>query len=360
MKDCRVLLSLLGVVCFFLQYVICTEKWIVVTTIQHPTPALERLAELPDWKLVVVGDKKTPNDWSLNNCVYLGVNEQEQLGYTITDVLPWNHYARKNIGYLYAIEHGAKIIYETDDDNYIDEAISILPQTIELEEYSSESGLFNPYTLYGHESVWPRGYPLENIRLQSTASSSKKKCDAFIQQGIVHGEPDVDAIFRLTQPSNIFFNKAEPIALKSGTMCPFNSQNTLFYYDAFWALLIPKSVAFRVCDIWRGYVMQRLLWDIGGSLCFAVGDVVQKRNEHNLLHDFKDELDLYCKAGSLVAFLKNWKSCKKTLTERFKELSVQAIGCGFFKEEEFDLVHAWVRDLQKIGYTFPLVALHED
>ena len=39
------------------------DKWIVVTTIQAPTPAMKALAEIPGWKMVVVGDKKTP-PWS--------------------------------------------------------------------------------------------------------------------------------------------------------------------------------------------------------------------------------------------------------------------------------------------------------
>lgn len=31
--------------------------------------------------------------------------------------LPWNAYSRKNVGYLWAIQHGARTVYETDDDN---------------------------------------------------------------------------------------------------------------------------------------------------------------------------------------------------------------------------------------------------
>jgi len=93
------------------------SKWIVVTTIHYPTESLKKLATLPDWHLVVVADKKTPSDWSLNNCEFLSVERQLALNYKIIPLLPWNHYSRKNIGYLYAIEHGAKVIYDTDDDN---------------------------------------------------------------------------------------------------------------------------------------------------------------------------------------------------------------------------------------------------
>ena len=39
------------------------DKWIVVTTVHAPTPAMKALAQIPGWKMVVIGDKKTPHDW---------------------------------------------------------------------------------------------------------------------------------------------------------------------------------------------------------------------------------------------------------------------------------------------------------
>jgi len=33
--------------------------------------------------------------------------------------VPWNHFGRKNLGFLFAIHYGAKVIYDTDDDNEI-------------------------------------------------------------------------------------------------------------------------------------------------------------------------------------------------------------------------------------------------
>ena len=38
-------------------------KWIVVTTINPPTQQLIALSQIPGWKLVVVGDRKTPINW---------------------------------------------------------------------------------------------------------------------------------------------------------------------------------------------------------------------------------------------------------------------------------------------------------
>jgi len=39
------------------------EKWIVLTTINAPTDDVKKLADIEGWKVVVVGDTKTPADW---------------------------------------------------------------------------------------------------------------------------------------------------------------------------------------------------------------------------------------------------------------------------------------------------------
>ncbi len=98
------------------------DNWIVVTTINQPTDAIRTLAQLPNWKVVVVADKyviisdiidtytyfhsfpirilivefifivriflmvlylhrKTPSDWALLNCEFLSKERQQELGY---------------------------------------------------------------------------------------------------------------------------------------------------------------------------------------------------------------------------------------------------------------------------------------
>lgn len=83
-----------------------SKNWIVVTSINHPSTAVRRLAAASanGWQLVVVGDHKTPKNWSLDGVVFLGVAEQARLGFEIHDLLPYGSYSRKNLGYLYAIQ----------------------------------------------------------------------------------------------------------------------------------------------------------------------------------------------------------------------------------------------------------------
>jgi len=39
------------------------DKWIVITSINYPTNDVKKLAEIPGWKMVMVGDTKSPKDW---------------------------------------------------------------------------------------------------------------------------------------------------------------------------------------------------------------------------------------------------------------------------------------------------------
>src|SRR5437868_14017790 len=93
------------------------KKFIVITSIFRPTEAIEAFSKLKDYHLVVVGDKKTPPDWQHDNCTYLNVDDQIDLSSSLATVIPFNHYGRKMIGYVYAMREGADIIIDTDDDN---------------------------------------------------------------------------------------------------------------------------------------------------------------------------------------------------------------------------------------------------
>jgi hypothetical protein len=76
----------------------------------------------------------------------------------------------------------------------------------------------------------------------------------------------------------------------------------------------------RVSDIWRGYIAQRLLWDVGHSIAFAPPMVKQLRNPHDPLADMDAEQDLYRKSMALVKFLQKWQGTASTLPGRSTQL----------------------------------------
>src|SRR5262245_39705575 len=140
---------------------------LVVTTINAPNKALRLLAQGArdhDVHFIIAGDTKTPADFELPPAVYLSVAQQATRFPAFCDVLPVAHYARKNAGYLAAIEDGATEIIETDDDNIpYPDFWRRVPETLEADAIASESSCawFNVYRRFSDTGVWPRGFPLE-------------------------------------------------------------------------------------------------------------------------------------------------------------------------------------------------------
>lgn len=106
--------------------------------------------------------------------------------------------------------------------------------------------------------------------------------------------------------------------------------------------MLPVTTTMRVCDIWRGYWAQRLLWEIGGQLAFTGASVIQFRNVHTLMKDFAEEAVLYKDAGRLVNFLQTWAFNGSTLQEAIVLLSQDMARAGFWLQGDADLAGAWV------------------
>ena len=358
------------------------KNWAVTTTIFPPTKTVNQIAALPDWCLVIAGDRKTPKQYNVSGgAVYLSPADQERMLLATGKLLRWNHFGRKNLGFLYAIQHGAKWVYDTDDDNELQsEAVGIpLPRPSALvDEVDTAHKLYNLYPQMSTvPSAWPRGFPLEAIKDNRTrnASFARRAWPARrvgVVQSLADHDPDVDGIYRLTQPLPFRFPPqsaraaaASPRALarkgsamttvapRRGTMMPYNAQATLHAYDALWGLLLPCTVHGRVTDIWRAYFTQRLLWDIGSRIAFATPWVTQYRNAHNYLADFNSELPLYQQAGALVDALLAWRPASGTLPGRIEELYILMYECGIVGLADVHLAQAWLADLVKVGYRFP-------
>ena len=143
------------------------------------------------------------------------------------------------------------------------------------------------------------------------------------------------------------------LIMPHGTLSPYNAQATLVNRPAFWSLLLPVSVHGRVSDIWRSYIGQRLLWDIGMNIAFVAPWVDQHRNAHNPLADMKAEEDLYFKSLELVRFLQTWQGQALTLPGRYEELIVALYEREYPDIDDVYLAQHWLQALHDVGYEFP-------
>ncbi|KAL5137642.1 putative glycosyltransferase STELLO1 [Glycine soja] len=349
-----------------------SEKWIVVSVSGYPSDALRRLVKMKGWQVVAVGGSNTPSDWTLKGAIFLSLEEQVNLGFRVVDYLPYDSFVRKSVGYLFAIQHGAKKIFDADDRGEVIDGdlgkhfdVELVGEAARQEvllQYSHDNPnrtVVNPYVHFGQRSVWPRGLPLENVgeigheEFYTQVFGGKQ----FIQQGISNGLPDVDSVFYFTRKSGLeafdiqFDEHAPKVALPQGMMVPVNSFNTMYHSPAFWALMLPVSVSTMASDVLRGYWGQRLLWEVGGYV--VVYPPTVHRYDRIEAYPFSEEKDLHVNVGRLINYLISWRSDKHRLFEKILDLSFAMAEEGFWTEKDVKLTAAWLQDLLAVGYQQP-------
>lgn len=331
-----------------------TKKCLIITSIAGSShPVLQRYAEesaARSIQLIVVGDLKSPAAFDLAGCDFYSVDRQREMPSALARLLPFNHYARKNLGYLAGMRDGAEIIIETDDDN--------LPYDAFWEERNRAAtahpllgcGWLNVYRYFTDCHIWPRGFALEHIRDDLPPLPDRVVADCPIQQGLAGQNPDVDALYRLTLPLPVDFAHADSLALGRDSFCPFNSQNTTWFRDAFPLLYLPSYCSFRMTDIWRSFIAQRIAWECEWNILFHHSTVWQERNDHNLMNDFKDEIPGYLNNDRIFQELRELQlqpgtaSIPGNLVACYHKL----VGMDLIDPREMALVNAWLEDIETV------------
>lgn len=301
----------------------------VVTTLNLKSRCIQEISSvLP---VVVVGDETTMKpDVAENNVVYLDIHLQDKLYDTLSYSIPRNNFARKSLGYLYALFNmSACYILDFDDDNCLSHDARKTLQNMNINNKkilwtSSPDCVVNPYLLYGASTfIWPRGYPLDSIskhlwpRLLSLNESvvvDKADYEIDIVQFMQSVDPDVDAVWRLIN-SELFLPMKWTLSstinqywLAIHPLCvsPFNAQSTLLSRRIAFFSYLPWTVHGRVSDIWRSFIMQIMTMSFKpkpGVLAFSGDMFDHNRNVHNYMADFDGEIQLYEQTRAFVEFV---------------------------------------------------------
>jgi hypothetical protein len=326
---------------------------LVVTSIASPNAVLNALAQgsiKHGLEFIVIGDESSPSAFELEGARFYGIDEQRALPFRFAEKCPTRHYARKNIGYLVAISEGAEQIVETDDDNMPTEDFWTERVRRQSVKVISDAGWVNVYRYFTDANIWPRGLPLDHIQaaIPPFESLVAEEIDCPIQQGLADENPDVDAIYRLALPLPQSFRKDRRVVLDAGTWSPFNSQNTSWWRDAFPLLYLPAYCSFRMTDIWRSFVAQRISWANDWGILFHEATVWQERNEHNLMRDFKDEVPGYLNNSRIAEALDKLTLQKglDKLNDNLKICYEELVRMELIGEQELDLIAAWTADIE--------------
>ena len=323
---------------------------LVITSIAAPNAVLRSFAEGCKSRgidFVLIGDVPSPADFSLEGCDFWGLPRQRTMPFKLASLLPERHYGRKNLGYLQAIHNGAEVILESDDDNF--PRAEFWGERTRKHQTGSFQGTswVNLYRYFSEEPIWPRGFPLEHLQDAIPALPAITTKDCPIQQGLADENPDVDAIYRLIGklPTD-FIQREDAVSLGKGALCPFNSQNTTWFREAFQLLYLPSYCSFRMTDIWRSYVAVRICWENGWDVLFHNATVWQERNAHNLMKDFADEI---------IGYQNNKAICERLVALELKpgkeHIGANMLACykefiamGLVGAQEMPLLEAWNAD----------------
>ena len=352
-----------------------SNKWIIVNAFNPPNQSILNLLEkLKNWKIVVISNNiKIDKKWkSLNfpKLLYLSLAKQNNLGYNIIKYLNFNSsFARKNIGYLYAIQHGAKEIFEMDENIIIP---NIKNLNIDYKKYKicygirKDSSMINPYSHFKKSNInmWPRGFRLSDIGKDISnkfyiLNPNNLLLKPLIYQGIIDGFPDIDSIFLQTKIVNSFekieFINNYPLIYLPGNYIPINSKNTKYLYDIFPFLPLPITVNERISDIWRGFIMQYFAWRYNGCVIYHISkNYIEENNlvlhSHSL---FYKEKNLFFNIDKFIDILNiNSNLGINNPIDLLYKIINDLIVSKLLGKNEINFYKAFFKDLSNVGYSF--------
>ena len=328
----------------------------VITSINKPNNIMKLYAKMCKEKEIdyyIIGDQKSPKQFNIKNANYYNLSQQKKLRLSYAKKCLKNTYVRKNIGYLIAIQNGAENIIESDDDNYPNKNFFFnlnVKQKCLILKNKGWVNVFDYFKKDKKDIIWPRGFPLDEIKKKKSFEGKIKFVDSPIQQHLSNQDPDVDAIYRLThKEKKIFFTKKRPLAIYQKTYSTFNSQNTRWFKLAFPLLYLPSLCTFRACDIWRGLVALRILHLNNMPLIYSSASNYQLRNYHNLIKDFTEEVPVYLRNKEIIDILYSMKlpvgenKIIQSLLLVYKKLIEKKI----FPKEELVFLNCWISDIKK-------------
>jgi len=301
------------------------NKFIVTTTINSPTKATMLFCKKSDWQFVVVGDLKTPHEAykqlekKYSNVHYLSPEMQEMRYKKLSDSIGWKTIQRRNIGFVYAYDEGAEIVATIDDDNIPYDSWGknvYVGKTISVDCYEPENGVFDPLSITKANYVWHRGYPIQLLETRKKVKNiGKVKRKVLVQADLWEGDPDIDAMARLTfKPLVRYPEITKPYC--SNYISPFNSQNTFLSRKVISYYAVLPFVG-RMDDIWGGYILQHYF---PNSLIYNAATVYQDRNKQDLITNLENEVMGYRNTLNFIHNIGSYEDFLPDSTKKFFDI----------------------------------------
>jgi hypothetical protein len=302
-----------------------TRIALITTTINVPHVLAQwvKTGMGPEDVIIVAGDMKSPHREIRElldsiertygiDCRYL--DPKMQAKWKVSDEIGWNCIQRRNIALLEAMALKPEYILTIDDDNAPTNTtqVNILTQIMAGTEdatykiLSTNTGWYNP----GRQcltdqmmSVTHRGFPLSQRHVKPFYAYSHRQPPIGVAAMLWTGEPDIDAVERITCAPNVT-RVTESVVVLPGTWAPFNTQATMIRGDLAPALFMFPHVG-RYDDIWASYVYRKVADKRGYGAFYGRPAVHQDRNPHDLVRDLEEEIFGMCRNEQIIKIIQD-------------------------------------------------------
>ena len=317
-----------------------TQAAIVVTTIFEPLFLRGYLDSLRKYRhegtsLTIVPDRKTPPS------VYAAASQACDQGFDVRcpaeeeqveflrrlalpdDFIPWNTDNRRNVGYLMALDAGCDVLISIDDDNFCRPDVDFVGEHgcvgTEVRSQRSEARgrelprqntrntqhatrWLNVCSMLETDcpvEIYPRGFPYFARGDEALAAEDAEGAGGTvaINAGLWLGDPDVDAVTRLSLAPKVTASRGPSMILGANVWTPINTQNTALtreaataYYYVRMGYPLQGSKIDRYGDILSGYFAQKCARHLGHTIRVGTPVADHRRTPHNLFKDLHQEM----------------------------------------------------------------------
>ena len=294
--------------------------------------------EHTDWTLIISGDEQT-DDVKFRkfvehkNAVYLSLEDQNKMCPWLSSGLGLHTDTRRMFSVLYAYNTGADIIALVDDDNFPlqswgKDLLVGVDCVVTLAEQTSGIVLDPLHVMQPNSLVWHRGFPVDCLEDRDKYNlHTNVRMTPLVQANMWEGEPDTDAMCRLLTDTDRFLRRKIYPTFTTNAFAPWNTQNTVIDRKIVKDFFLFPSLG-RMSDIWIAYHIEAQYLHTP-IVVYGPPTVVQNRNAHNILIDFKREVRGYTETTTLLLNYLNDPSA----LQRFVPL------------EEWNLFQRWQKEL---------------
>ncbi|CAJ0596577.1 unnamed protein product [Cylicocyclus nassatus] len=314
------------------------EKWMVIVSRERLQYEIFREVEsLHDWHVIIV---------SYNNP---GANPTDVYWFNTADYNDTN--SARNAAYIYAINKGAKYIYDLEDRVILGEESL---KSFEYDEISSglwyyvpsssttEQKIFNPNIYFGIPLIHSK---TSTAYLKSqTYGNYLRLCHKIntpaVQFAVIHERLHVKSSNGKLEMDPSSF--APHVGLATGVYTSWHISNTLFHYNSFFILFAPSSTKSRADVVLWSYFIQKMLHLTGATIGFypQIATLLSDNSTK------KAQIwNTSPSANKMVEFLESWNCSESS--------SNLCIDMQLWKEVDVEALKLWLAELRKLAYKFP-------